>query len=158
MARLLRTIAVALGPLLVGSLACSPDAKDQAVADEDIVKVPHTNVERQSIGNCWIYAHSTWIESMRLAATGEQVIDVRDREGPRIEASTVTNDCLWPPDHRYRCYDVADLPRTNNALEQAFGSHRYHERRASGRKGASPALVLRGGARLLARLANGRRE
>jgi hypothetical protein len=56
------------------------------------------------------------------------------------------------------CYDAADVPRTNNALEQAFGSHRYHERRASGRKGASPALVLRGSARLLARLANQQRE
>jgi hypothetical protein len=58
----------------------------------------------------------------------------------------------------FACFDNADVPRTNNALEQAFGSHRYHERRASGRKGASPALVLRGSARLLARLANGRRE
>jgi hypothetical protein len=50
----------------------------------------------------------------------------------------------------FYCYEVADLPRTNNALEQFFGSHRYHERRASGRKGASPGLVLRGQARLLA--------
>ncbi len=54
----------------------------------------------------------------------------------------------WPG--LFHCYDVADLPRTNNALEQFFGSHRYHERRSSGRKGASPALVLRGEARLLA--------
>ena len=50
----------------------------------------------------------------------------------------------------FHCYDVADLPRTNNALEQLFGTHRYHERRASGRKGASPALVLRGAARVIA--------
>jgi hypothetical protein len=54
----------------------------------------------------------------------------------------------WPG--LFHCYGVADRPRTNNALEQFFGSHRYHERRASGRKGASPALVLRGEARLLA--------
>lgn len=52
----------------------------------------------------------------------------------------------------FDCYDVADLPRTNNDLEQAFGKHRYHERRATGRKGASPALVLRGSARLVASL------
>ena len=45
---------------------------------------------------------------------------------------------------------MADLPRTNNALGQLFGAHRYHERRASGRKGASPALVLRGAARVIA--------
>src|SRR5262249_5046904 len=46
-----------------------------------------------------------------------------------------------------------DLPRTNNDLEQLFGSHRYHERRASGRKGASPGLVVRGSVRVLAGLA-----
>jgi hypothetical protein len=54
----------------------------------------------------------------------------------------------WPG--LFHCYEVAELPRTNNALEQFFGSYRYHERRSSGRKGASPALVLRGEARLLA--------
>lgn len=50
----------------------------------------------------------------------------------------------------FHCYEVADLPRTNNDLEQFFGSHRFHERRATGRKSASPSLVLRGEARLLA--------
>lgn len=44
----------------------------------------------------------------------------------------------------FHCYRIPDLPRTNNALEQAFGSLRYHERRASGRKVASPSLVLNG--------------
>jgi hypothetical protein len=49
----------------------------------------------------------------------------------------------------FHCYDAADLPRTNNGLEQLFGSHRYHERRSSGRKVASPGLVVRGGVRLV---------
>jgi len=53
----------------------------------------------------------------------------------------------------FHCYAVPDLPRTNNDLEQCFGSHRYHERRASGRRGASPSLVLRGEVRLLAAVA-----
>jgi hypothetical protein len=53
----------------------------------------------------------------------------------------------------FACYDVADLPRTNNDLEQLFGSHRYHERRCSGRKVASPGLVVRGSVRLPAALA-----
>jgi hypothetical protein len=43
-----------------------------------------------------------------------------------------------------------DLPRTNHALEQLFGSQRYHERRATGRKTASPGAVLRGAVRLVA--------
>jgi hypothetical protein len=49
-------------------------------------------------------------------------------------------------------------PRTNSELERAFGSHRYHERRATGREGASPGLVLRGGVRLVAGLATRHRE
>jgi len=32
----------------------------------------------------------------------------------------------------FACYDVPDLPRTNDGLERAFGSHRYHEPRAAG--------------------------
>ena len=50
----------------------------------------------------------------------------------------------------YGIYAVPDLPRTNNGLEQLFGSQRYHERRATGRKAASPAAVLRGEVRLIA--------
>lgn len=52
----------------------------------------------------------------------------------------------------FHCYRIAGLPRTNNALEQAFGSLRYHERRASGRKVASPSLVLSGSVRMPAAL------
>jgi hypothetical protein len=54
----------------------------------------------------------------------------------------------WPG--LFRCYEVGGLPRTNNELEQFFGRHRYHERRARGGKQGSPSLVPRGPARLLA--------
>jgi hypothetical protein len=50
----------------------------------------------------------------------------------------------------FQCYRVPDLPRTNNDLEHLFGSYRHHERRATGRKAASPAMVLRGPVRILA--------
>jgi hypothetical protein len=50
----------------------------------------------------------------------------------------------------FHCYNVPDLPRTNNELEQFFGAYRCHERRATGRKVASPAVVLRGAVRLVA--------
>jgi hypothetical protein len=58
-----------------------------------------------------------------------------------------------PVTHRYwpglfHCYHLADLPRTHNDLEPCFGAHRYHDRRATGRKGASPTLVLRGTVRM----------
>ena len=45
---------------------------------------------------------------------------------------------------------VPELPRTKNDLEQVFGAYRSHERRATGRKVASPAVVLRGAVRLVA--------
>jgi hypothetical protein len=54
----------------------------------------------------------------------------------------------WPG--LFHCYEVPDLPRTNNGLEQLFGSTRHHERRCTGRKAASPSLVLRGSVRIMA--------
>ena len=53
----------------------------------------------------------------------------------------------------FRWYETAELPRTNNDLAQWFGSVRSHERRTSGRKGATPGLVERGQVRLLAAVA-----
>jgi hypothetical protein len=57
----------------------------------------------------------------------------------------------WPG--LFRCYETPDVPRTNNDLEHTFGSHRYHERRASGRRRASPGLVVMGSARVISGLA-----
>ncbi len=54
----------------------------------------------------------------------------------------------------FHCYDLPDLPRTNNELEQYFGSARYHERRATGRKQASLGLVVRGVVRVVASVAS----
>jgi hypothetical protein len=53
----------------------------------------------------------------------------------------------------FHCYTVDGLPATNNDLEHAFGTTRYHERRASGRKSGSPALVVRGAVRVVAAVA-----
>jgi len=50
----------------------------------------------------------------------------------------------------FECYDVPDLPRTNNDLEHCFGVARAHERRATGRRGAIPGGVVRGSVRLMA--------
>jgi len=50
----------------------------------------------------------------------------------------------------FHCYDIPDLPRTNNDLEHLFGQHRYLERRITGRKVASSALVIRGSVRIIA--------
>ena len=54
----------------------------------------------------------------------------------------------WPG--LFHCYEVPGLPRTNNDLEQLFGAHRHHQRRATGRHAASPTLVVRGQVQLVA--------
>jgi hypothetical protein len=53
----------------------------------------------------------------------------------------------------FACYTSTDIPRTNNDLEHLFGSHRYHERRSSGRKRGSPGLVVLGSVRVVSSLA-----
>jgi hypothetical protein len=85
-----------------------------------------------------------------LAAWAKQRGEAGTLAGAVDHFMKVTASCqpgLFP------CYRVTDLPRTNNALEQLFGAHRHHERRATGRKTASPALVLRGAVRLIAGVA-----
>ena len=59
--------------------------------------------------------------------------------------------CYWPG--LFACYDVPDRPRTTNDLEHSFGTSRHLERRATGRKGASPAVVVRGAVRVVAAVA-----
>jgi len=61
----------------------------------------------------------------------------------------------WPG--LFACYDTDGLPRANNGLEQLFGSYRHHERRANGRKVASPGMVVRGSVRLVSATATRRR-
>jgi hypothetical protein len=79
------------------------------------------------------------------AATGEPSVRAGLRQFLKVTKS------YWPG--LFRCYDSADVPRTNNDLEHAFGSHRYHERRSSGRRRASPGLVVMGSARVISSLA-----
>jgi hypothetical protein len=50
----------------------------------------------------------------------------------------------------FQCYDIKELPRTNNDLEHCFGVARVHERRATGRRGAIPGVVVRGSVRVMA--------
>jgi len=71
--------------------------------------------------------------------------------GEAIDTFLKKTESYWPG--LFHCYDVPDLPRTNNELEHCFGSVRYGERRASGRRGAIAALVVRGPVRVLTALA-----
>jgi hypothetical protein len=71
---------------------------------------------------------------------------------PAIAHFLKVSASYWPG--LFHCYDVAGLPRTNNDLEQYFGAARYHQRRASGRRHATAATVVRGSVRVLAATAS----
>lgn len=56
-------------------------------------------------------------------------------------------------DGLFHCYSVEGLPRTNNDLEQTFGSFRHHQRRCTGQKKSPVSTVVRGSTRLIAAIA-----
>ena len=120
-------------------------------------------------GYAWVHRAARVLEN----ADGRDVLLVR-REYRRLLAELLreqeaVGEVAWVVPHfckvtksywlgLFRCYETAGVPRTNNDLEQCFGSVRYHERRASGRKGAAPGLVVRGQVRLLTAVATRTRE
>lgn len=58
---------VSLGALAMAA-GCEQEAYEGELgqAQDEIVNVAHTPVERQSIGNCWLYSQATWVESLNL--------------------------------------------------------------------------------------------
>lgn len=58
----------------------------------------------------------------------------------------------------FHCSTVDGLPPTDNDLEHVFGIARHHERRTTGRKVASPALVVRGAVRVVVAVATQQRQ
>jgi hypothetical protein len=81
----------------------------------------------------------------------ETMTQQQDRLGalaPAVAHVRKVTESYW--DGLFQCYQVKDLPRTNNDLEQYFGTARHIERRVTGRKRASPTLVVRGSVRVVA--------
>lgn len=64
--------------LVVGLAACAPSqdplSQEQSQqGDDSIVDIAHTGVKDQSIGNCWVYATTGWVESLHLSQSGAEV-------------------------------------------------------------------------------------
>ena len=64
------TAAAALAVTSLLGLGCDGGGDDVGSSSDDVTDVKHTPVEEQSIGNCWLYAQASWVESMQLQATG----------------------------------------------------------------------------------------
>lgn len=84
----------------------------------------------------------------QLLATMKEQQEQLGALAPAVAHFCKVTDSYW--DGLFHCYQVEDLPRTNNDLEQYFGTARHVERRVTGRKRASPTLVVRGSVRVVA--------
>lgn len=99
------------------------------------------NADQRDIGMVkWDY--------QRLLSTMTQQQEQLGVLAPAVEHFQKVTASYW--DGLFAYYQVNDLPRTNNDLEQFFGTARHVERRATGRKRASPTLVVRGSVRVVA--------
>jgi len=87
-------------------------------------------------------------EYERLLSTMREQPEVLGSLAPAVAHFCKVTASYW--EGLFACYQIEGLPRTNNALEQYFGTARHIERRVTGRKCASPALVVRGSVRVVA--------
>jgi len=74
------TIASMLALAGVATAGCSSEVPSDASSDDgsgsstdDITSVSQSAVKRQSIGNCWLYATTSWLEALNKAATNEEL-------------------------------------------------------------------------------------
>ena len=98
-------------------------------------------------------AERSEVKSLKQAY--EQLLEtMKEQQEHRSDlAPAVTHFCKVTTSYGeglFQCYQVKDLPRTNNDLEQFFGIARHLDRRVTGRKRASPTLVVRGSVRVVA--------
>lgn len=62
-----------------GAMGCTTEGDDIGSSDgigastDDITQVDQTEVKRQSIGNCWLYATSSWLEALHKGLDGEEL-------------------------------------------------------------------------------------
>ncbi|HYX31540.1 MAG TPA: hypothetical protein VE954_00410 [Oligoflexus sp.] len=64
------TMKQSLVALALLTVSCQQNNTDSSIK---VTSVKHTEVKRQSIGNCWLYAQATWLESLLKDTTGEEV-------------------------------------------------------------------------------------
>src|SRR4051794_37784412 len=57
----------------VASSGCTGEGGPTATSFDDITQVDQSTVKRQAIGNCWVYATTSWLEALHKGATGEAV-------------------------------------------------------------------------------------
>ncbi len=70
------SLASMLALATLGAAGCAADTDndndDAESSTDDITQVSHSKVKRQSIGNCWLYATTSWLEALNKGATNQE--------------------------------------------------------------------------------------
>ena len=137
------------GKSLFGSSACSGNLdmnEARGLKDKDGIALPgalkDAGVDYREIEQAYALVHQVaHVLANHEDEKGQEVLQtMREQQASLGTLSRAIGMFLkvtqsyWPG--LFHCYDVADLPRTDNELEHCFSSVRYGERRASGRRGA----------------------
>ena len=84
---------------------CSAAGDDTQTSDQEVVTIAQGKIKNEAIGNCWLYAAGSWVESVHKASTGEQ-IDVSETywsywdwflrlTGGEVTGTTLETGGLW---------------------------------------------------------------
>jgi hypothetical protein len=89
------------------------------------------------------------LDGQTLRSTLEQLLQAMERDKAQAGSLATGIDHFLKVTRSYapglfHCYDLENLPRTNNDLEHLFGRWRHHQRRCTGRKAAPASLVVEG--------------
>ncbi|MGZ3415851.1 MAG: ISNCY family transposase [Isosphaeraceae bacterium] len=110
-----------------------------------------------------LLANPEAFDSAEVQARYEQrLVDLREESSPSLPlrrmAAQFAKVTASYGAQLFACYDVEELPRTNNDLEPLFGGVRHQLRRTTGQKNAPAHRVVRGRARLPAAVATRERR
>jgi hypothetical protein len=118
---------------------------------------PLTTAQTWLVRAAEVLAHEEQADATRVEGKYREllaeVLTAKSDEGVAEWATTFykVSRSYWPG--LFHCYDMPEVPRTNNDLEQYFGAARHHERRATGHKRPTSGLVVRGSVRVVAAVA-----
>lgn len=137
-------------------------AKTEQGSDVLVTSVDHTTVKRQSIGNCWLYAQTTWLESLLLSQTGEH-LDVSESyftywhwysQIINSSASEVSTGGFWSESNRILlehgwvlekefipAEDGVEMSRRQDAALQAINEQLQEGGRLASRRDRTPEKV-----------------
>jgi len=136
---MIRRFGLFMLPLALHLAACQP----QSGSEVKVTMVNHTPVKRQAIGNCWLYAHATWLESMLKHTNGQDInvsesywtywdfyekllakepipVGELNTSGSWYRSSTIIKKYGWLEEGEFIAFEAADVMSTAQDCAEAY--------------------------------------